>query len=71
MIIAFFAYLVSGVFLSLFQDSALTILHCFCLDEEQGGGRNTPEELKGFIDMADEQAKIKENGRMAKPNNVE
>lgn len=33
-IIAFFSYMVAGVFLSIFKDSALTILHCFCLDEE-------------------------------------
>jgi choline transporter-like protein 2/4/5 len=38
-IIAFFAFLVSSMFLSIFQDAALTILHCFCLDEEQGGSR--------------------------------
>jgi solute carrier family 44 (choline transporter-like protein), member 1 len=38
-IIAFFAYLISSMFLSIFRDSGLTILHCFCLDEEQGGGR--------------------------------
>lgn len=70
MIIAFFSYMVAGVFLSLFQDSALTILHCFCLDEEQGGGKNTPEELLKFIDVADNQAKIKENGNASKPNPV-
>lgn len=63
MIIGFFAYLISGIFLSLFQDSALAILHCFCLDEEQGGSVNTPDSLKGFLDMADEQAKMQEADR--------
>lgn len=29
-----FAYMISSVFLTVFDFSALTILHCFCLDEE-------------------------------------
>jgi hypothetical protein len=39
------------MFLSVFDFSALTILHSFCLDEEQGGSRNTPDGLKKFLDM--------------------
>ena len=65
--------MVAGVFLSLFQDSALTILHCFCLDEElkkdgRGGERNfTPECLTGFIEMADLEAKRKSDGSKINP----
>jgi len=44
-IIAIFAYMISSVFLAVFDFSALTILHCFSLDEEQGGSRNTPDGL--------------------------
>jgi ABC-type antimicrobial peptide transport system permease subunit len=32
-IVALFAYMISSVFLSVYDFSALTILHCFCLDE--------------------------------------
>ena len=53
-IIAVFAYLTASMFLSVFDFSALTILHAFCLDEEQGGSRNTPDGLKKFLDMAPE-----------------
>jgi solute carrier family 44 (choline transporter-like protein), member 2/4/5 len=34
LLIAFWAYCVASIFLSLFEDSALTILYCFILDEE-------------------------------------
>jgi hypothetical protein len=34
MIVAMFAYMIASIFLSVFDFSALTILHCFCLDEE-------------------------------------
>jgi choline transporter-like protein 2/4/5 len=76
-IIGFFAYMVSGVFLSLFQDSALTILHCFCLDEElkkdgRGGQLNfTPACLTGFIEMADTEVKRIDEQRKIQPNKVE
>lgn len=61
-IIAFFSYMIAGVFLSLFKDSALTILHCFCLDEElKKDGRSTlnftPSSLQSFLDVADAEAK--------------
>lgn len=58
-IIGVFAYLISSMFLSVFDFSALTILHSFCLDEEQGGSRNTPEGLKNFLDM-DPETQIKD-----------
>jgi len=69
-IVAAFAYLVASVFLSIFRDSALTILHCFCLDEEQGGSRATPTSLQPFLDMAEDQAK-KDEGNQIQPNKVE
>jgi hypothetical protein len=43
--------MIASIFLSVFDFSALTILHCFCLDEEQGGSRNTPDGLKKFLDL--------------------
>ena len=49
--------MVSSIFLSLFEDSALTILYCFILDEEQGGSTKTPDSLRPFLDLADEQFK--------------
>lgn len=50
-LVVIFAYMIATVFLTVFDFSALTILHCFCLDEEQGGSRNTPDGLKKFLDM--------------------
>jgi hypothetical protein len=43
--------MIASVFLAVFDFSALTILHCFSLDEEQGGSRNTPDGLRKFLDM--------------------
>jgi hypothetical protein len=48
------AYMVSSIFLSLFEDSAITILYCFILDEEHGGSTKTPDSLRQFLDLADE-----------------
>lgn len=62
-IVAFFSYMIAGVFLSLFKDSSLTILHCFCLDEElKKDGRSTsnvmtPASLVSFMEVADDEAK--------------
>jgi hypothetical protein len=53
-IIAAVAYIVGSLFLSIFSFSSTAILHCFLLDEELGGGKNTPESLKDFIDGNDE-----------------
>jgi len=50
-IVGIFAYMIASVFLAVFDFSALTILHCFSLDEEQGGSRNTPDGLRKFLDM--------------------
>ena len=51
--------MIASMFLSVFDFSALTILHSFCLDEEQGGSRNTPDGLKKFLDM-DPETQIKD-----------
>lgn len=58
-IVAVFAFMIASMFLSVFDFSALTILHAFCLDEEQGGSRNTPDGLKKFLDM-DPETQIKD-----------
>jgi hypothetical protein len=59
-IIAIFAWLISSVFLQVYDFSALTILHCFCLDESQGTGtRNTPNGLKSFLEKDEEMEKLK------------
>jgi len=57
LLISFWAYMVASIFLSLFEDSAITILYCFILDEEHGGSTRTPDSLRPFLDMADEKFK--------------
>jgi hypothetical protein len=59
-IIAVFAYAISNVFLSVYDFSALTILHCFCLDESQPGPtKNTPDGLKSFLEKDEEMERLK------------
>jgi hypothetical protein len=53
MLISFWAYMVASIFLSLFEDSAITILYCFILDEEHGGSTRTPDSLRPFLELAD------------------
>lgn len=53
MIVSFWAYMVASIFLSLFEDSATTILYCFILDAEHGGSTKTPDSLRPFLDIAD------------------
>jgi hypothetical protein len=43
--VAVIAYFISTLFLTLFELSGITILHCFILDEETGGSAKTPESL--------------------------
>lgn len=57
LLVSFWAYMVASIFLSLFEDSAITILYCFILDEEHGGSTRTPDSLRPFLDMADEKFK--------------
>jgi hypothetical protein len=45
------------VFLSIFDFSALAILHCFIVDEDFGGSSRTPESLKSFLDLNDQKNK--------------
>jgi len=60
-IIGLFAWMISSVFLSVYDFSALTILHCFCLDESQhnGAATFTPDGLKSFLEKDEEMEKIK------------
>jgi hypothetical protein len=67
-----YAYVVASLFLTIFSFSARTILHCFLLDEENGGSRDTPECLKKFIDDFDEskgQDKEEDGGKTGKDFN--
>ena len=57
LLVSFWAYMVASIFLSLFEDSAITILYCFILDEEHGGSTRTPDSLRPFLDLADEKFK--------------
>jgi hypothetical protein len=63
MLVAFWAYMVASIFLSLFEDSSLTILYCFILDEEFGGSTKTPDSLRPFLDIADTKFKDYEGSR--------
>ena len=54
LLMAFWSYMVASILLSLFEDSAITILYCFILDEEHGGSTKTPDSLRQFLDIADE-----------------
>lgn len=49
-VVGLFAYLIATMFLQLFTFSVLAILHCFNLDEESGGSRQTPDSLKDFFE---------------------
>lgn len=44
-VIMVLAYMVASVFLAIFTFTASTILQCFLLDEEVGGGNRTPDAL--------------------------
>lgn len=64
-IVGIFAYMISTIFLSVYDFSALTILHCFCLDESQGSGtRNTPDGLKSFLEKDEEAEKMEEANKI-------
>jgi choline transporter-like protein 2/4/5 len=52
-VVGIFAFMVSSLFLSLFTFSALTIMHCFIVDEDFGGSDRTPDSLKEFLEKAD------------------
>ena len=59
-VIVIIAYLISGVFLSIFSFSAETILHCFLVDSEvsaKNGVANvhTPQSLQPFLELTDKQ----------------
>jgi len=53
-IVGFAAYIVSSIFLSVFDFAALAILHCFIMDQDFGGSTRTPQSLQPFLDKNDE-----------------
>jgi hypothetical protein len=60
-IVVVIAYLIGSIFLSIFSFSSTAILHCFILDSElctKNGKANihTPESLKSFIEVNDQDA---------------
>ena len=62
--IAAFGYLVGSLFLSIFSFSCTAILHCFLLDEENGGNdKNTPESLRSFLDANDKHNAAKDGDK--------
>jgi hypothetical protein len=55
---ALWAYLVSSLFLGIFDFSAMAILQCFCVNYEIGGTAYTPDALVDFIEeMEDAESK--------------
>ena len=44
------AFLVSSLFLGIFDFSGMAILQCFCVNYELGGTKYTPDSLVDFID---------------------
>merc|ERR1719379_1054151 len=48
------AFLVSSLYLGIFDFSAMAILQCFLVNHETGGNRNTPESLKPFIESLED-----------------
>ena len=65
----FYSYVVAGLFLTIFSFAARTLLHCFLLDEENGGGKDTPACLKSFVDYVDENdAEKDDDGNVIKPS---
>jgi len=52
-LVSLFAYMIGSMFLSVFTFSASAIVHCFLLDEETGGSKDTPTYLQSFLDYHD------------------
>ena len=57
-IVALIAYLVSSLFLTIYDFSSLAILHCFLMDEDFGGSEKTPKSLTKFLEINDEMANV-------------
>lgn len=54
-IVGVIAYIISTLFLTLFEFAGLTILHCFIFDEDVGGGARTPDSLKPYLKMNEDE----------------
>jgi hypothetical protein len=52
-VIAGVAWLVSSLFLSVWDFASLGILHSFIMDEDMTGGANSPDCLKDYIELND------------------
>jgi len=52
--IGIWAYLVSSLYLGIFEFSSMAILQCFIFNEEIGGKDYTPDALRPFIQQLDE-----------------
>jgi Plasma-membrane choline transporter len=48
------SYFVAGMFMSVFELSILTVLHCFVADQEMFGGRYADGSLKEWIEKNSE-----------------
>mmetsp|Transcript_29339 Transcript_29339/g.44209 ORF Transcript_29339/g.44209 Transcript_29339/m.44209 type:complete len:428 (+) Transcript_29339:627-1910(+) len=68
-IVGVIAYVVASLFLSIFDFASLAILHCFIMDEDFGGSSRTPDSLKSFLDLNDEQ--VAKKGKKVNPNGVQ
>jgi hypothetical protein len=69
-VIALWAYLVSSLFLGIFDFSAMAILQCFCVNYEIGGTTFTPAALVDFIDEIEENEANKEGATYQKKYNA-
>ena len=49
------AFLVASLFLGIFDFSGMAILQCFLVNEELGGTKYTPDSLKDFIEISEEE----------------
>ena len=70
--IAILSYVVASLFLSIYDFSSLAILHCFILNEDQGGKIAPPDALKDFLeadrDFAEKKGKkVKSEDKSDKP----
>ena len=62
-VVGLIAYVIAGLFLSIFDFSALAILHCFIVDEDFGGSSKTPDCLVHLLEENDRR-EAKNNGKV-------
>ena len=54
MFILCYSYVVASLFITIFSFAARTMMHCFLIDEEEGGSQDTPWCLKNFVAYCEE-----------------